>query len=85
MSMALRSILFLLFSILLPFSGYAQITQTIRGRVTDAANQRGLPGANVVLTDTTVFRGASTDLDGNFRIDNVPIGKVTLKVSYLGI
>ena len=50
----------------------------------DAVNQRGLPGANVVLADTVVFRGASTDLDGNFRIDNVPIGKVTLNVSYLG-
>ena len=72
------------FFLLLPLRTSAQITQTIRGRVMDAVNQRGLPGANVVLADTVVFRGASTDLDGNFRIDNVPIGKVTLNVSYLG-
>jgi hypothetical protein len=82
---AVRTIVLFLFSyFLFPVSGFAQITQTIRGRITDAANQRGLPGANVVLTDTSVFRGAATDLDGNFRIDNVPIGKVTLKVSFLG-
>ncbi|MBI1287934.1 MAG: TonB-dependent receptor [Flavobacteriales bacterium] len=62
----------------------AQITQTIRGRVVDAVTQRGLPGASVVVLDTSAFRGAATDMNGEFKIENVPIGKVTLKASFIG-
>jgi hypothetical protein len=81
---ALPIYLSLISSFLFPLSTEAQISQTIRGKVTDAANKRALIGANVVVLDTVNFRGASTDIDGNFRIDDVPIGKVSIKVSYLG-
>lgn len=62
----------------------AQIAQTIRGTVKDAVSERPLPGASVVLLDTTNFLGAATDIDGNFRLEQVPIGKVSLKVSFIG-
>ena len=79
---ALKKLLFIL--AFLPVIGQAQITQTIRGKVVDAVSQRPLPGANVVVLDTNNFMGAATDLDGNFKLENVPIGKVDLKISFLG-
>lgn len=66
------------------FEANGQITQTIRGHVADAVSQRGLPGASVVLLDSTNFQGVATDLDGNFQMDKVPIGKVSLKISFIG-
>lgn len=62
----------------------AQITQTIRGQVIDAVSQRGLPGASVVLVDSLHFKGASTDENGNFTLESVKIGRVSLKVSFIG-
>lgn len=63
---------------------YAQITQTIRGTITDAVSQRPLPGASVLLLDTVNFKGAAADANGHFRLDAVPIGKVSLKISFIG-
>ena len=40
---------------------------TVTGTVTDAADNIGLPGVNVVIKGTT--SGTVTDLDGNYRID----------------
>ncbi len=55
---------------------------SIAGRVIDAATGEGLPGVNVFLVGTTL--GASTDIDGNYRIDNIPIGFYTLQASFIG-
>jgi len=74
----------LVFLLLNGAAAYAQITQTIRGKVVDAVTQQGLPGANVMLLDTNVFMGAATDMDGNFKLENVPIGRVGIKASFIG-
>lgn len=79
MKKALLTILFLL-----PILLSAQITQTIRGTVIDAASKSPLPGANIRVLDTTQFLGATTDLDGKFKIKNVPVGRVALQVSFMG-
>jgi hypothetical protein len=68
----------------LTFSVNAQITQAVRGKVVDAITQRGLPGASVVVLDSAKFQGAATDLDGNFKLENVPIGRLSIKVSFIG-
>jgi hypothetical protein len=70
----------------MPFLSSAQITQTIRGRVIEKETQQSIPGANVVvITDTANgMKGAATDIDGNFRISDVKIGKHTVKVTYVG-
>jgi hypothetical protein len=78
--MRLLALLFLL----LPSIAYAQITQVIRGQVTDAVSGRGLPGANVVLMDTALLLGAATDVDGNFKLDGVPIGRRSIRFTFLG-
>lgn len=55
---------------------------TIAGRVTDQASQRPLIGAQVLIAGTT--RGAFTDQDGRYRLDNVPAGEVQLRVRVIG-
>ncbi|NNL83491.1 MAG: TonB-dependent receptor plug domain-containing protein, partial [Winogradskyella sp.] len=53
----------------------------VTGVVIDQVSNQPLPGVNIVIKGTS--RGASTDFDGNFTIDDVPINSV-LVVSYLG-
>lgn len=63
----------------------AQSTQTIRGRVVDEVNHTPLIGVNIIVagaSDTPL--GSTTDVDGNYRIENVPVGRQTLKVTYIG-
>ena len=67
----------------LPCTILAQATTgTVRGRVTDAASTRGLPGAQVVV-DGTRF-GAVTDSSGNFTIPAVPTGARTVTARRIG-
>ncbi|MBN2175498.1 MAG: TonB-dependent receptor, partial [Bacteroidales bacterium] len=61
-----------------------EITQTIRGTVSDKITLVTLPGANVVLLGSNPLIGVSTDADGRFRLENVPIGRVDIKISYIG-
>lgn len=57
-------------------------TYEIRGRITDAATEEPLPGATV--HDKVNFNGTATDVNGDFRLANVPRGQITLTISYLG-
>jgi TonB-dependent receptor len=61
---------------------FAASSGTIKGRVLDKETGDGLPGANVVVQNTSI--GISTDLEGRFLLRNVPEGKQTLKISYIG-
>jgi len=59
-------------------------TQVIRGKVVDAETKIWLPGANVVLMFSDPLKGAISNDKGIFTIENVPVGRHTLKVSYVG-
>ncbi|MBN1894112.1 carboxypeptidase-like regulatory domain-containing protein, partial [bacterium] len=54
----------------------------LRGVVIDSLSSRPLAGANVYLVGTAL--GSATDLDGLYRIDQVPPGNYTLRISYIG-
>lgn len=56
-------------------------TGRISGTVLDSKTGETLPGAMILIEGTT--RGASADFDGKFVINNVPVGKVTLVISYI--
>jgi len=60
------------------------LTQTIRGKITDQDSKTPLPGVNVIIMGSDPILGASTDIDGEFRIERVPLGRVDLKLSYVG-
>jgi len=61
-----------------------KLTQTIRGEITDKYSGVTLPGATVVVLNTSPVVGTSTDGQGKFRFSDIPIGRVSLKVSYVG-
>lgn len=64
---------------------FAQGVQTIRGTVTDNITQAPLIGVNIrIISITEQTIGAATDIDGSYRIDQVPLGRHTLRVTYVG-
>jgi TonB-linked SusC/RagA family outer membrane protein len=69
-----------LFATVFAFAVSAQ-NVNVTGTVTEASTGLPLPGVNVVIKNTT--KGASTDFDGNFRIDDVSLNSI-LVVSYIG-
>ncbi len=58
--------------------------QTVRGTLTDAQSDMPLIGATVELLDAGTEVGTTTDLDGTFALEGVPVGRQTLRISYLG-
>jgi len=61
-----------------------QISQTVRGNVSDKLTRETLIGAVVILVDSTHQKGSVTNEEGNFRITNVPLGRQQFAVSYVG-
>lgn len=62
----------------------SQPTQTIRGRVVDEDSQAPLLGANVLILEAGPITGVITDEAGVFVMEDVPVGRYTLLVSYVG-
>lgn len=60
------------------------ITQTVRGSAIDKDSKMPMIGANIVILDSDPILGASADLDGNFVIENVPVGRISLEITALG-
>ncbi|MBI3510144.1 MAG: TonB-dependent receptor [Bacteroidetes bacterium] len=77
---------FLLCAILfLPAILFSQNTQTVRGKIVDLESKSPLPGVIVTLMkDSSVVKGGASDFDGNYRIDNVEVGRYTLVFKYAG-
>ena len=72
------------FLLFLGYYSFAQSTQTIRGKITDAASKVPVVGATVVVVGSAPLNGTTTDADGNFRLLKVNVGRVSLRVRYLG-
>ena len=58
--------------------------QTIRGTVIDKLTQTTLPGATVIVLNTDPIIGTTSDMDGAFKIENIPLGRQSLQVSFIG-
>ena len=61
----------------------AQTTQTIRGQVSDVASGEPMTGATVMVDGQTGM-ATVTGADGSFVIQKVPVGRHTIKVSFVG-
>lgn len=59
-------------------------TQTIRGKVIDQDSKMSLIGANIVIIGSNPIQGTSSDVNGYFRIDQVHVGRINLRVTCLG-
>ena len=58
--------------------------QTLRGQVFDQDSKTPLPFATVHILNTDPAVGTTTDVDGKFEIKNIPVGRYTIKVSFVG-
>lgn len=73
-------ILFLVISI------YAQneFTQTVRGRVLDAQSEMPIIGATIKILGSNPLLASITDTDGYFQINNVPVGRTDIEITFIG-
>ena len=76
----MKNIYSLLTIILIATCSIAQ-TGSIEGYVKDSSTGEEIIGASIYLKGTTT--GCSSDLDGNYRITNIPIGTYTLIASFI--
>jgi hypothetical protein len=58
--------------------------QTVRGTVLDGDTRQPLFGATVIVVGSEPMIGTTTDLDGRFTMNNVPVGRFALQVRMLG-
>ena len=77
----MKKAIFLFLTIFVSFLAQAQ---TIKGVIIDKQSAYPLIGASVIIADSDPLLGSTTDIDGIFRIENVPLGRYTLRVEYLG-
>lgn len=79
-----RNILLLVFSLSLSIINAQDITQNIKGSVIDNSSKETIPFATITIIGTDPIIGTTSDMDGNFILNNVPIGRYDLQISYLG-
>lgn len=84
--MKIRIALFIIFAFVLKYTEtHAQLpAQCVRGKVTDAESRQGIPGANVVVLNSSPLIGTVSDLNGDFRLPSVPVGRQTIVISFIG-
>ena len=73
-----------LIAILLYIVSNAQITQNVRGSIVDKDSKTPLPGANIVISTLDPVKGTATDPNGHFKIEKIPVGRHSIKISYVG-
>lgn len=59
----------------------AQTTQTIRGYIADVASGEPIIGVAIMVDEVGI--GCSSDIDGNFVITHVPVGRHTIKANHI--
>ncbi|MFN3446861.1 MAG: carboxypeptidase-like regulatory domain-containing protein, partial [Bacteroidia bacterium] len=76
-----------LLSVVLFFALWANaqvLSQTIRGTILDADSKLPIIGATVKIVGSNPMIGTSTNVSGEFNLAKVPIGNITVQISYLG-
>lgn len=85
--------LILLFILTLSMSSYAQLDKSkiakpgsISGKVIDQNSKEALPYVNIVIKDTAkkIITGGITELDGKFRVKNIPEGVSIVEIQFIG-
>ena len=78
----------IIFGVILLFaasSSHCQdLTQTIRGKVLDRDSKIPLTGVTLYIDGSNPVTGTVTDLAGDFRFDELPVGRYDIIVQYIG-
>ena len=80
----MRAILLLIAFVFSIHLSAQDLTQTVRGSLVDKETFQPIVGAKVVILNTEPLLGGVTDLDGKFRIENVPVGKQIILITSVG-
>lgn len=76
---------FILFCIFSPLAVQSQgLYQVIRGTITDKDTKLPLPGANILLLNSNPPIGNISNANGAFRLENVPVGRQSIQISFVG-
>jgi len=81
----MKHLILIFASLVLSTSVYSQeITNTVRGQITDKQTQFQLPGVKISIKNSNPFIGTVTNIEGIYEINNVPIGRIIIEISALG-
>jgi iron complex outermembrane receptor protein len=80
MKMNLKNIILFIVCIFASNNIFAQ--NKISGNIKDKSNNENLPGVSIYIADLKT--GASTDIDGNYQIENLKPGNYLINISYIG-
>lgn len=72
-----------IFGILVSIASMAQ-DQTVKGVILDAQAEYPLIGATIQLVGSDPIKGAVADVNGEFRLEKVPVGRQNFSVTYVG-
>lgn len=73
-----------LFSSVLVTAQNNYLTQTVKGTVIDEQSTHVLDGVTIMVDGITPAIAGTTDATGNFKLYHVPIGRQTIRVSFIG-
>lgn len=74
----------LLLSIVSLYSNAQELTQTIRGVVVDQQSGIQIPGATIILLNSNPVNGTTSDINGDFALKNVPVGRQSIQITFIG-
>lgn len=60
------------------------ITQNINGTIRDQLTRESLPFANIIVVGSDPMIGTTSNVDGNFTLQNVPVGRCDIQVTMIG-
>ncbi len=79
--LSIQAIFCLLFGLLCHTT---QAQQTIKGTIIDKDAQTPISFATVLVQNSTPLIGSTSDIDGKFKLENVPLGRHTIIANFLG-
>lgn len=82
--MDMKSLFILLSILLFPGLLFGQVGKAVRGVVVDNASGEPLIAATIVILNTDPPTGVITDVNGNFIIESLPVGRYDIQASYMG-
>ncbi|MEH6682637.1 MAG: TonB-dependent receptor [Sediminicola sp.] len=75
---------FLFLSFFLMYMSVNAQTGIIKGQILDEQSEMGLMGVTIELLGQEIATGVISDGEGYYLLENVPIGRQTVRISYLG-
>ncbi|MCK5856106.1 MAG: TonB-dependent receptor [Bacteroidales bacterium] len=60
------------------------LTQVVKGKVIDLDSEMPIIGANIVLLGSDPIVGATTNINGIYKLPTIPIGRQSFKISFIG-